>query len=208
LDNNILIESFVVGPLETNCYLVGDRASGQACLIDPGADAAAIKRRLRQNALELKFIINTHGHGDHIAANRDFDVPIYIHRLDGDFLTDPSLNLSKMFMFGITSPKAERLLEDKDRIILGNLELEIIHTPGHTPGSISIKVNGVVFTGDALFAGGIGRTDFAYGDGAQLIKSITENLFSLDDETIIYPGHGPMSTIAREKRSNPFLRDA
>ncbi len=206
MKEELILKSFVVGPLETNCYIVADPATKEACLIDPGADPAVIKDYLRQNGLELRFIINTHGHGDHIAANSQFKAPVYIHRLDGDFLTDTGLNLSGMFMSGITSPKASRLLDDGDTIALGNLKLKVIHTPGHSPGSISVKVDGVVFTGDALFAGGIGRTDFAYGDTDLLMKSITEKLFTLDDNTVVYPGHGPNSTIAEEKRSNPFFR--
>ncbi len=206
MTEKIILKSFVVGPLETNCYIVADPATKEACLIDPGADPAVIKDYIRRNGLALKFIINTHGHGDHIAANSRFNAPIYIHSLDGKFLTDPALNLSKMFMFGITSPKASRLLEDGDTIALGNLKLKVIHTPGHSPGSISLKVDGAVFTGDALFAGGIGRTDFAYGDTDLLMKSITEKLFTLDDNIVVYPGHGPNSTIAEEKRSNPFFR--
>lgn len=203
---NLLIKCFVVGPLETNCYLVADKSTGKACLIDPAGATSQIKRELKKDNLKLEFIINTHGHGDHILANKDYGVPIYIHRLDADFLNDPGLNLSKMFMLGITSPKAERLLEDGEIIKLGNLSIEVLHTPGHTPGSISLKVGEVVFTGDALFAGSVGRTDFEYGDDELLISSIRKKLFSLDDDTVIYPGHGPSSAIGEEKSSNPFFR--
>lgn len=201
----LILLCLVVGPLGTNCYIVADPATKEACLIDPGADAEKIKDLLRKNGLELKYIIITHGHGDHIGANGQFKVPIYIHRLEADFLTDPGLNMSKMFMFGITSPKAEKLLEEGDVLKLGNLKLEILHTPGHSPGSISIHVDGVVFTGDALFAGSIGRTDLPYGDEALLTSSITEKLFALDDKTKVYPGHGPATTIGDEKRGNPFF---
>lgn len=200
-----IVQGFIVGPLETNCYVLADPVSRDACLIDPGADPGIIKDYLKKSGLRLRFIINTHGHGDHIAANRHFHVPIYIHRLDADFLSDPGLNMSKVFMLGITSPKASRLLEDGEVVKLGNLGLEILHTPGHTPGSVSVKVGGIVFTGDALFAGGIGRTDFGYGDTDLLMRSISEKLFSLGDDTRIYPGHGPESTIGQEKRSNPFF---
>jgi hydroxyacylglutathione hydrolase len=206
MKEEFILKSFVVGPLETNCYVVVDPVTKEACLIDPGADPAVIKDYLRKNGLELRFIINTHGHGDHIAANSQFKAPVYIHRLDGDFLTDTGLNLSGMFISGITSPKASRLLDDGDIIALGNLKLKVIHTPGHSPGSISVKVDGAVFTGDALFAGGIGRTDFAYGDTDLLMKSISKKLFTLDDNTVVYPGHGSHSTIGEEKRSNPFFR--
>ncbi len=205
-DNRLMIKRFVVGPLGTNCYIIADTATKEACLIDPGFEAKVIKSYIAREGLHLKFIINTHGHGDHIAANRDFDVPIFIHKLEADFLTDTSKNLSRMFMAGVVSPKAGKLLEDGDTLKLGNLEMRILHTPGHTPGSISIVVDKIAFTGDALFAGSIGRTDFAYGDQDQLMNSITQKLFMLNDDTVIYPGHGEPSTIGEEKISNPFFR--
>lgn len=195
----------VVGPLEVNCYIIADPAAKDACLIDPGAEGKTVKDILHKEKLNLKFIINTHGHGDHIGANSYFSSPIYIHRLDADFLTNPDLNLSSSFMFGFTSPGASRLLEDGDELELGSLRLEVIHTPGHTPGSVSVKVDGLVFTGDSLFAGGVGRTDFSYGDSEALLKSIRRKLFILEDDTVVYPGHGEPSTIGKEKRTNPFL---
>lgn len=201
----IILNKFVVGPMEVNSYVIADPDTKNACLIDPGGDADTIKDYLARDKLKLKFIINTHGHGDHIAANRYFDAPIYIHKLDREFLTDSEKNLSGFLGFFIRSPKAARLLDDGEKIELGNLELEVIHTPGHTPGSVSIKVGQVIFTGDALFNGGIGRTDFSYADEALLLKSIKERLFMFTDETVIHPGHGPSSTIGEEKRSNPFL---
>jgi glyoxylase-like metal-dependent hydrolase (beta-lactamase superfamily II) len=188
-----------------NCYVLVDAATKETCIIDPGGDPNIIKNFLQKNGFALKFIINTHGHGDHIAANAFFGAPIYIHRLDNDFLTDPSKNLSKSFLFRVSSPAASRLLEGGDRIQLGQLELEVIHTPGHTPGSISIKVGHIVFTGDTLFHGSIGRADLGYGDEEQLLRSIKERLLILGERTEIYPGHGDHSTIGEEKRSNPFL---
>ncbi len=203
--DKFFLKKFIVGPMAVNCYLVADPVTKEACIVDPGAEPNSIKNFLRKNGFDLKFVINTHGHGDHIAANGYFNSPIYIHRLDKDFLTDPDMNLSRMFLFTVTSPKPARLLEDKDMIPLGGLELEIIHTPGHTPGSISIKLDGAIFTGDALFAGGIGRTDFSYGDEELLLKSIKEKLLTFGDDIVIHPGHGEASTIGRERKSNPFL---
>ena len=188
-----------------NAYLLADPATKEACLIDPGADARALKDFINKNKFILKFIINTHGHGDHIGANGNFAAPICIHRLDKDFLTDPSKNLSPLFMFNIKSPPAARLLEDGDDLELGSLKLRVIHTPGHTPGSISLELDGIAFTGDTLFNGGIGRTDFDYGDEAALLESIQKRLLVLRDDTIIYPGHGEPSTIGAERETNPFL---
>lgn len=199
------VDRMEVGPMGANCYIVADNASGDALLIDPGGEPDRIKKFLKKKNLSLKFIINTHGHGDHILGNGYFDVPIYIHRLEKDFLTDPHKNLSGMFGFLFKSPKATALLEDGQKVYLNKLELEILHTPGHTPGGISIKLDGVVFTGDALFAGGIGRTDLPDGNEEQLFNSIKNRLFSLDDDVVVYPGHGPESTIGKEKRTNPFF---
>jgi len=204
-ESDFFLERFVVGPMAVNMYVVADPATKKACLIDPGAGGMAVKNVLHKQGYVLEFIINTHGHGDHIAANGYFKSPVYIHRLDKDFLRDPDKNLSGLFFFKVISPEATRILEDGDTIELGNLKLEIIHTPGHTPGSISIKLGSSVFTGDALFSGGIGRTDFAYGDETLLLKSIREKLLVLSDDTVIYPGHGDSSTIGEERRSNPFL---
>jgi len=196
----------VVGPLEVNAYVAADPVKKEAFLIDPGGDPGRIKRFLDRNGFTLKFIINTHGHGDHIAANGFFKAPVYIHRLDADFLADPEKNLSATFGFPITSPGASRLLEDGETLAAGDMKMEILHTPGHTPGSISIRMGGAVFTGDALFRGSIGRTDFSYGDEELLIESIKNKLLVLDDDTVIYPGHGEPSTIGEERRSNPFLK--
>ena len=204
-EDQLFINTFVVGLLTVNCYLLADLKTKEACLIDPGGDAKKIKDFLTRNGFDLKFIIITHGHGDHIGANKDFGVPIYIHKLDKDFLTDPDKNLSGMFSFAIKSPPASGLLEDGDIIELGRFKLEVIHTPGHTPGSISLKCGNIVFTGDTLFNGSVGRTDLSYGDEEAILKSIIRRLMALDDDTVVYPGHGGPSTIGEERSSNPFL---
>lgn len=203
--NKFDIEALEVGPMGANCYVVSDPSAKEAFIIDPGGESGRIKALLKGKGLSLKFIINTHGHGDHILANGSFDVPVYIHRLEKEFLTDPEKNLSGMFGFLFKAPKATKLLEDGDRISIAGLKLEIIHTPGHTPGGISIKLDGVVFTGDTLFSGSIGRTDLPYGDEKAIFASIRNKLFTLSDETVIYPGHGETSTIGKERRTNPFL---
>ncbi len=199
-----LVERIVVGALETNCYLYADPASRDAVLIDPGSDGYGIQDCIRRNGLRVQCIVNTHGHGDHISSNRKFDLPICIHRLDAPFLTNAELNMSAAFGFAIKSPPASRLLEEEDIITVGSLALRVLHTPGHTPGSISLIGDGSVFTGDTLFHGSVGRTDFPYGSDADLMHSIHHKLFLLDNDTVIYPGHGPSSTIGRERHENKF----
>lgn len=200
-----MIKRIVVGALETNCYILADLDSKECVLIDPGSDGGGIISEVKKYGLNIKCIINTHGHGDHISSNGKFKAPIYIHNLDADFLRDSKLNLSASFGFAIKSPSASRLLKDGDIIKIGNLELKVLHTPGHTPGSISLLSDGVVFSGDTLFMGGIGRTDFTYGSEEKLINSIKKKLFALNKDTVVYPGHGPSTTIGKEKRENPLV---
>lgn len=200
-----ILETIPVGLMEVNCYIFEDKRTCEAVIIDPGAEYDKIKKRLAEIKVSPKYIINTHGHADHIGANGEFGLPVLIHKLDAPFLKDPMKNLSNTFGLDVFSPKADRLLEDKDVINIGDLALEVIHTPGHTPGSISIKCNDLVFTGDILFCEGIGRTDFPYASEKDLFKSLRERLLVLPDSTRIYPGHGPASTIGHERKHNPFL---
>ncbi|KPK41563.1 MAG: MBL fold metallo-hydrolase [Omnitrophica WOR_2 bacterium SM23_29] len=200
-----ILETISVGPMESNCYIFGCRRTREAVIIDPGSDYAEIKKRLERVEISAKYILNTHGHADHIGANGKFGLPILIHRHDALFLRNPIKNLSAMFGLTVSSPKANKFLEDGDKINIGKLVLEIFHTPGHTPGSISIKYDDLVFTGDTLFCEGVGRTDFPYSSEKDLFKSIREKLLVLPDSTKIYPGHGPASTIGHERKNNPFL---
>jgi len=206
-ENNLIVNRFLVGPLGVNCYVLADAVTKEACLVDPGAEPEKIEAYIVKQGFDPKFIINTHGHGDHIAANGYFSLPVYIHRLDAPLLGDPERNISAAMLFPVVSPPASRLLEDGDKIKLGLLTLDIIHTPGHTEGSISIKVDGVIFTGDTLFNASIGRTDLDGGDENAILRSISEKLLIYSDDTVIYPGHGEASTIGRERKSNPFLGD-
>lgn len=200
-----ILETICVGPLEVNCYILGCKRTSEAVIIDPGDDFEKIKKRLEEIGLKPKFILNTHGHADHIGANGRFGLPVMIHRADVTFLKNPVKNLSAQFGLTVSSPKSDRLLEDKEKINVGDLVLEVIHTPGHTPGSISFKCDDMVFTGDTLFCEGVGRTDFSYSSEKDLFKSIHEKLLILPDSTKVYPGHGPASTIGHEKANNPFL---
>jgi glyoxylase-like metal-dependent hydrolase (beta-lactamase superfamily II) len=202
----VLIKKIVVGLMESNCYLAGDEDTKEIFIIDPGGDYKSIKSVIDKYSLKPKAVINTHGHGDHIGANKEFNIPVWIHRLDADFLIDPSKNLSGAFGFLLKTKTASRLLEDGDILNIGKYSLEVIHTPGHTPGSICLKAEGIVLTGDTLFCQGIGRSDFAYGSEKDITSSIKEKLFTLDDDYVIYPGHGPSSTIGDEKLNNPFIR--
>ena len=191
--------------MQVNCYILGCKRTREAVIIDPGDGFEKIKKCLEEAGLKAKFILNTHGHADHIGANGRFGLPVIIHRADVTFLKNPVKNLSAQFGLTVFSPKANRFLEDKEKIDVGDLALEIIHTPGHTPGSISIECEDMVFTGDTLFCEGVGRTDFSYSSEKDLFKSISEKLLVLPDSTKVYPGHGPASTIGHEKANNAFL---
>lgn len=197
----MILKKITVGPNQTNCYVLGCDSTKEAVIVDPGADTPDIKRAIEEAGVAPRFIINTHGHADHIASNKDFKLPIYIHKLDADFLKSPHKNMSLFFGHFITSPAAEHLLEGGEKINIGKLTLEIVHTPGHTPGGISIKTGKTVFTGDTLFKDGVGRTDLPGSSEKDLFDSIVNKLMVLGDDITIYPGHGPSSTIGRERKN-------
>jgi len=205
----MILETICVGPYEVNCYILAQDKNNKAIIIDPGDEPDKIKRVLARYKLLPGFIINTHGHIDHIGADDAFGVCVYIHKDDINFLSDPNLNLSGFFAMPLRIQSSRRILEDKEEIKLGNIELEVLHTPGHTPGGICLLLKepkgNIVFSGDTLFRQGIGRTDFAFASLEQLKKSIKEKLFVLDNQTLILPGHGKPTTIGQEKKSNPFL---
>ena len=208
----MIIKKIVVGFLETNCYIVGCERTKKAFIVDPGAESSRIIEEIKKEHLNPIYIINTHGHGDHIGANKNIkqefgDLKILIHANDKDMLTDASKNLSADFAMNYVSPPADLVLNGGEIIEVGNLKLEILFTPGHTPGGISIfiKKEKTVFTGDALFAGSVGRTDLSLSSGVDLIKAIKEKLMILDSDVVVYPGHGSDSTIGYERENNPFL---
>ena len=202
-----------MGEFETNCYVVRTDGSTADCLlIDTGLDVTGLLDFLRRNKLNPAALILTHGHIDHIAGvdelRRRFpDIKIYIHKLDAELLSDAVGNLSFMTGLSMTADPADVGLEEGDVIDQAGIKLKVVHTPGHTPGGICLyaKQDGVIFVGDTLFAGSVGRTDFPTGNTRQLIQSIKDKLLILPAETKVYPGHGPETTIAAEKSNNPFL---
>jgi glyoxylase-like metal-dependent hydrolase (beta-lactamase superfamily II) len=198
----MLIETFTVGMLSTNCYVAGCHDTKEAIIIDPGLDyyseAQSILDYIEQAQLKIKYIINTHGHSDHIKGDEifqeKFNVPICIHKLDAYFIE--SLQTDKT--------PAPVLLEEGNLIQFGKETLKVLHTPGHTRGCICLVADHLVFTGDTLFAGGIGRTDFPEGSMLDMTRSLRK-LEALPDSLLVYPGHGETSMIGEEKRVNPFF---
>ncbi len=193
------IYKVVVGELQTNCYIVATD-KGNAFVIDPGDDVEEIRDVLKEHKLKAAFIVNTHGHIDHIRANADLKLPLYIHEKEKDMVADPRKNVMTVFFGTFSAVKPERLLKDGDRVALDELSFEVIHTPGHTNGGICLLGGGVLFSGDTLFYGGVGRTDFPGASHAELLKSL-KKLSQLKEDIRVYPGHGPDTTIGREARA-------
>jgi hydroxyacylglutathione hydrolase len=209
----MLLQTIPVGPLQCNCSIVGDEASGSALVIDPGDDAADIAALVSRSGLKVTHILHTHAHIDHIGGSADFQRrcggQAWLHKGD-QWLHEHFETQCKMI--GLPVPDAIVLagwLEEGRRFELGALRLEVLHTPGHTPGSCSFVLQGggeqVVFAGDTLFAGSIGRTDLWGGDTELIFESLQGKLLALDDDTQVVTGHGPRTSIGRERRSNPFL---
>ncbi len=190
------IHKIVVGGLGTNCYIV---VSGQnrAFIIDPGDETEKIKGFLSAHKITAQFIVNTHGHIDHIRANADLGLPVYCHEKDRDMISDPNKNLMVTF-FGTFKPVSpQRLLKDGDTVTLDEMEFKVIHTPGHTGGCLCLLSDGVLFSGDTLFKNGIGRTDFP-GASERAMQESLRKLALLDAGVVVYPGHGEQTTIGRE----------
>ena len=207
------LEIFVhkeVGPLACNCYVVGDRTTKEAIVIDPGGDADDLVADITDQGLRVTAIVATHAHFDHLIAAERLraltGAPFHMHDDDRPLL-DWYQESGRMFL-GIElppPPEIDTSAGEGDRLIAGAVELRVVHTPGHSPGSISLLGPEVVFSGDTLFAQGVGRTDLPGGDGRALVGAIKEKIFALPDDTPVYPGHGPSTTVAREKRTNPFV---
>jgi glyoxylase-like metal-dependent hydrolase (beta-lactamase superfamily II) len=209
----IFIEQRQVGNMAVFCYLVGDEDSGEALVIDPAADTEGIIKLAKSHNVQIKAIVNTHGHVDHISGNADMKkmtgAPIIIHEDDADMLIHTPRELLQMFA-AKPSPPADRTVLDGEVIQIGEIKLQVIHTPGHSPGSMVLFMDGYAFTGDTVFVEAVGRTDLPGGSGEVMFDSIKRRLFPLPDQTVVFPGHNygrsASSTIGHEKKYNPFLR--
>jgi len=205
----VIIKSMALGPIMANCYVLGCEKTRAAAVIDPGEEAQRILDALEEDGLDLKVILNTHGHFDHVGANRELKeaVPqaqLMIHGEDAPML-DQLAQSARMFgMQAENSPSPDRLLQDKDVISFGELKLDVVHVPGHSPGGVAFVSPEGIFVGDTLFAGSIGRTDLPGGNFDTLIASIQNRLFTFDDDTRVFPGHMGPTTVGQEKRFNPF----
>jgi len=206
----LIVEKIEVGALETNCYIIAPSANSEAAIIDPGGDAQLISQRLQQLKLKPRFIINTHGHIDHTGADNKlaslYDIPIYISSDDTGVLNDPTDNLALLLGEKYEEVKDLKQLKDGQVLDLGGLKLEVLSTPGHTKGSVSILVDDKLFSGDLLFRGSVGRTDFPSSSYKELLESL-KKISDLSDEVTVYPGHGPSTTIGEEKANNMFFRE-
>jgi len=196
----MFVKMFTVGINQTNCFIVGDTQTEEAVVIDPGFDSASeaksILKEIERNRFRVKFIINTHGHPDHTSGNKTMKeatgAPVLIHEYDAPLLRNPS---------------ADKTIREGDIIEFGEVKLRVLHTPGHSKGSIALLAADAVFSGDTLFAGSIGRYDLPDGSLEEIMNSIRNKLLTLPDRVKVYPGHGPVTTIGEERRSNPFLQD-
>ncbi|MCF6247060.1 MAG: MBL fold metallo-hydrolase [Desulfobacula sp.] len=206
----MIVKKLEVGPIMANCFIVGCETAKEAVVIDPGDDADRILMELAKAELTVKYLINTHGHFDHVGANKRMKevtgAKLAIHPDDEPMLEQLSQSAQMFGLSAENSPPADILLKDGDELKFGEITLKVIHTPGHSKGGICLHTLGHLFAGDTLFAGSIGRTDLAGGDYDTLISSIKEKLLPLEEGTVVYTGHGPETSISNEKRMNPFLR--
>jgi len=204
-----ILDVLPLGLFQTNCYLVGCPETHQAMVLDPGGEVPPILERAKARGLTVALVVNSHGHYDHILGNaalvRETGAPLAVHELDAPLLYAPQYDFSILLGLRRERSQPTRLLRDGDAVEVGALSFRVLHTPGHTPGSICLLGHGVLFSGDTLFNLGIGRTDLPGGDMDTLVRSLEEVLRPLDDALAVYPGHGPATTLGYEKRYNPFL---
>lgn len=207
----MILETIVVGALGVNCILIGCKETRQAVVVDPGDEAERILDAVDGHKLDLIAIINTHGHFDHVGANKQLkqtlNVPIYIHPADAALLERVAVTANMYGLSGENSPQPDQNLEHGQTIKVGNLSMQVIHTPGHTPGCccLYLEQEQLLISGDTLFADGVGRTDLPGGSTVQLVDSIKTRLFTLPDGVQVYPGHGPATSIGHEKKHNPYV---
>jgi glyoxylase-like metal-dependent hydrolase (beta-lactamase superfamily II) len=212
-EDDMYLRQLQVGHMAVFAYIVGDRESKSGLVIDPAAETDRIVAEAEKNGIEIKYIVNTHGHVDHISGNADMKkktgAKIIVHEADADMLVSTPAMILSMFR-AKSSPAADITVKDGDIIRVGSVSLTVLHTPGHTAGGISLYSNGYVFTGDTLFVESVGRTDLPGGSWEVMVKAIREKLLTLPEDTVVLPGHNygrmPTSTIGHEKRQNPFLR--
>ena len=208
---NMILETIVVGPLEVNCIILGERSGGEGVIIDPGSDAGTILARVTELGLTIRYVINTHGHFDHVGGNRQVleatGARLFIHSSDAPFLSRAADVATMYGLVTENSPPPDTFLEDGMNVTFGSRKVKVLHTPGHTPGGccLYLQDQGHVITGDTLFAEGVGRTDFPGSSHEALMEGIRTKLMTLPDATVVHPGHGPSTTIGHEKRYNPYI---
>lgn len=209
MKNSLRIVGFPLGPLQTNCYIVCEEDSRKAVVVDPADDGQRIWKILQDEEWVLEKILLTHGHIDHIGGVASLKelagAEVWIHEKDSTMLTNPERNFSAFMGSSYTCQGADSFLEEDQVIGIGDSEIRVLHTPGHSQGSVSFLGNDFVIVGDTLFQGSVGRTDFPGSSTTELLNSIQQKLMVLDDETRVYPGHGPSTTIGQERKENPFL---
>lgn len=207
-----MIQSIVTPGMGVNCYLVSCDKTNKAIVVDPGAGTKMILNWLKESGKEIVYIILTHGHYDHIGAveylRKELNVQVAIHKDDAEMLTDPTKNLSRYVGRDCILPPADILLEDNQELRIGEMTVKVLHTPGHTPGGISLLTDEGLLSGDTLFNCSVGRTDFPGGDMNQILKSIKEKIMVLSDDLRVFPGHESSTTIRRERLSNPYINGA
>ena len=207
----MFLEKVLSSSMLGNCYIIADEKTKEAAIIDPSTEGEEILNIISKHKLKVKYIINTHGHMDHIGANtivkKATGAKILIHEEDRHLLTSPRKNLAIFWGRMIKSPPADKLLKGGETIVLGHLKIKVIHTPGHTRGSICLLIDNILFSGDTLFRNAVGRTDLPEGSHNMLTQSIREKILPLKDGIEVYPGHEGETTIGRERRDNPFLQE-
>lgn len=213
--DTITTKRFLIGPLQTNCYMLIDKPTSDCLIIDPGGDAGQLTDAMSSLGLNPIGIINTHGHFDHVFSDwqlaKDYNIPVYIHADDRHMLENDDINM--MTFFGLNPKTLDtdmsltiKEVKDHDTIMLGDNAIAVMHTPGHTPGSICLMLGNRLFTGDLLFKSGVGRTDLAGGSSKQLMESLRKVFELLHEDMIVYPGHGEMTELGCEKDANPWVR--